>query len=648
MDERFLSISSVDRVFDGKQRSRASSSTSARASSSASSVRAAVARRPSFGSSRALTSRTPASVVPEGRDITDLPANRRPVNLVFQRVTFVPAPERSRERSLRFAPARDAVARSGSGRLTLPRARSVAGLRGPRCSHAVGWRGSARRAGARPRERTERVLLLDEPLAALDLQIRRQIQTELKDIHKTLGITFIYVTHDQEEAMRMSDRVVIMSEGSIEQVGSPREVYARPASAFAAGFIGTSNLWEATIVEAGAEGVVLDVAGTPDPRQPCGWRSSWFHGVAPAAPRSALPRAGRSIDRTAWRVASWTGHRCQLPRRCRPLPCRAWPTGSCWSADPWSTAGPCQRGRGGSGELGSRSCDSAVTMTRVEQDLSRFEGRVAIVTGGSSGIGLAAGKRLASEGASLCLVAAPADREPLEAALAHFDSLGSAAVGFAEDIGLPETSDHAVSLALQTFGRLDYLVNNAGIGPAGEVFDTTIEEYDRIMHVNVRGMLLAAMASARAMAAADEGGRAMVCTASTASFMGEERQLAYNISKGAVMQLTRSLGVALAPYDIRVNAVAPGYVRTERMSAGLADAAQWSQARARIPADRPAETDEIASVIAFLLSRDASYMTGATVVVDGGHTAGWRNTDWEAVEVQDIEQRARRRLGSEA
>ena len=645
MDERFLSISSVDRVFDGKHAVKGFELD----------VREGefVSLLGPSGCGKTTLLRIVAGldfpdagrVVLEGRDITDLPANRRPVNLVFQRVTLFPHLN-VRENvafglRLRGMPWRE-VDPLVSRYLELVR---LPGFEGRDVATLSG--GEAQRVAlARALVNGPRVLLLDEPLAALDLQIRRQIQTELKDIHKTLGITFIYVTHDQEEAMRLSDRVVIMPEGSIEQVGSPREVYARPASAFAAGFIGTSNLWEATIVEARAGGVVLDVAGSRIRVESCGWRSPWFHGVAPAAPRSALPRAGRAIDRTARRVATWTGRRRQLPRRCRPLPCRRGRQGA--AGQQIAGARPArQRGRGGSGELGSRACDSAVTMTRVEQDLSRFEGRVAIVTGGSSGIGLAAGKRLASEGASLCLVAAPADREPLEAALAHFDSLGSAAVGFAEDIGLPETSDHAVSLALQTFGRLDYLVNNAGIGPAGEVFDTTIEEYDRIMHVNVRGMLLAAMASARAMAAADEGGRAMVCTASTASFMGEERQLAYNISKGAVMQLTRSLGVALAPYDIRVNAVAPGYVRTERMSAGLADAAQWSQARARIPADRPAETDEIASVIAFLLSRDASYMTGATVVVDGGHTAGWRNTDWEAVEVQDIEPRPRRRLDRE-
>lgn len=86
------------------------------------------------------------------------------------------------------------------------------------------------------------VLLLDEPLGALDLQLRKYLQTELKRIQKQLGITFIYITHDQEEAMNMSDRIVVMHEGRLEQIGTPREVYDRPKTAFAAQFVGMSNL----------------------------------------------------------------------------------------------------------------------------------------------------------------------------------------------------------------------------------------------------------------------------------------------------------------------------------------------------------------------------------------------------------------------
>ena len=89
-----------------------------------------------------------------------------------------------------------------------------------------------------------RVLLLDEPLGALDLKLREQMQVELKSIQREVGITFIYVTHDQDEALTMSDRIAVFNEGRIEQVGAPAEVYERPATQFVAGFVGVSNVLE--------------------------------------------------------------------------------------------------------------------------------------------------------------------------------------------------------------------------------------------------------------------------------------------------------------------------------------------------------------------------------------------------------------------
>jgi spermidine/putrescine transport system ATP-binding protein len=104
-------------------------------------------------------------------------------------------------------------------------------------------------------------LLLDEPLAALDLKLRQAMQIELKRIQREVGITFIFVTHDQNEALTMSDRLVVMSAGRIEQLGSPREVYERPRTRFVAGFIGTSNLISGTVREMDGGGTaVLETA----------------------------------------------------------------------------------------------------------------------------------------------------------------------------------------------------------------------------------------------------------------------------------------------------------------------------------------------------------------------------------------------------
>jgi ABC-type Fe3+/spermidine/putrescine transport system ATPase subunit len=118
-----------------------------------------------------------------------------------------------------------------------------------------------------------RVLLLDEPLGALDLKVRKQLQIELKRIQESIGITFVYVTHDQEEALAMSDRVAVMNHGRIEQLGPPREIYDRPATEWVAGFIGDTNFVrvddrdvavrpERVRVTRDGEGLVGDVVAT--------------------------------------------------------------------------------------------------------------------------------------------------------------------------------------------------------------------------------------------------------------------------------------------------------------------------------------------------------------------------------------------------
>ena len=108
------------------------------------------------------------------------------------------------------------------------------------------------------------LLLLDEPLGALDLKLRRQMQVELKEIQKRLGIAFVYITHDQEEALNMSDRIAVMNNGAFEQMGTPEEIYEHPATRFAAEFIGQSNMLDCT-VESSRGGLVLNYAGAKIP-----------------------------------------------------------------------------------------------------------------------------------------------------------------------------------------------------------------------------------------------------------------------------------------------------------------------------------------------------------------------------------------------
>ena len=112
------------------------------------------------------------------------------------------------------------------------------------------------------------VLLLDEPLGALDLKLRKQLQVELKRIQRDVGITFIYVTHDQEEALTMSDRIAVMNRGVVEQVSDPETVYERPATTFVAGFIGVSNLMPGEVISANGAGAQLRLDAGPTVRTP--------------------------------------------------------------------------------------------------------------------------------------------------------------------------------------------------------------------------------------------------------------------------------------------------------------------------------------------------------------------------------------------
>ena len=273
--------------------------------------------------------------------------------------------------------------------------------------------------------------------------------------------------------------------------------------------------------------------------------------------------------------------------------------------------------------------------------MSAFEGQVAIVSGASSGIGLATARKLAYDGASLVLLAAVQDAEDLADAERELAAAGAPVLTIGADIGDPATARTAVQAAVREFGRLDHVVSNAGIIRHGDFFDETIEEFDRMMAVNVRGAYLLAVEGSKAMA---DGG-AIVCTASVSSWLGEELQVGYNTSKGGVMMIVRTLALELAPYGIRVNGVAPGYIRTRLSKDRLRDAQYWSNARSRIPLDRPGEPEEVAEVIAFLLSDEASFMYGSVITVDGGQSAGLRSTDWAAVE-QDLAPRPTRRLVS--
>jgi spermidine/putrescine transport system ATP-binding protein len=188
------------------------------------------------------------SVLLGGEDVTFLPPNKRDVNTVFQ--SYAVFEHLSVADNVAFGLKRRGVARA-ERRERVGRMLDLVQLSGlaDRRPRTLSGGQRQRVALARALVNRPKVLLLDEPLAALDLKLRRQMQVELKQIQREVGITFVFVTHDQDEALTMSDRLAVLNGGRIAQVGTPEDVYERPADAFVAGFIGTSNVMTGTYAD---------------------------------------------------------------------------------------------------------------------------------------------------------------------------------------------------------------------------------------------------------------------------------------------------------------------------------------------------------------------------------------------------------------
>ncbi|HEX9063844.1 MAG TPA: ABC transporter ATP-binding protein [Streptosporangiaceae bacterium] len=191
-----------------------------------------------------------------GRDVTGVSPNKREVNMVFQ--SYALFPHMNVFENVAFGLRRRNVAKNEINRRVTEMLDIVnLGERGHRRPRELSGGQQQRVALARALVNHPRALLLDEPLGALDLKLRQAMQVELKRIQREVGITFVYVTHDQNEALTMSDRIAVMNDGVIEQLASPREIYEHPRTRFVAGFIGTSNLLTGTAAEVtGTEAVI--------------------------------------------------------------------------------------------------------------------------------------------------------------------------------------------------------------------------------------------------------------------------------------------------------------------------------------------------------------------------------------------------------
>lgn len=248
----------------------------------------------------------------------------------------------------------------------------------------------------------------------------------------------------------------------------------------------------------------------------------------------------------------------------------------------------------------------------------RLDGQVAIVTGGAQGIGRAVAARLLEEGARV--VIADVAEDAGEAAAEALSAKGE--VRFeACDVGERLDVRNLIAATLEAWGDLDVVVNNAGIVATADFLDVSEEDFDRVLRTNLKGAFLLSQQAARHMVnRVKEGGRpgSIVNMSSINAIFGLPNQVPYSISKGGLAQLTRVAAVALAPYGIRVNAVGPGSIATEMLEKVLENPDARRAMMSRTPMGRAGKPEEIAAVVAFLASDDASYITGQTIYADGG------------------------------
>ena len=261
-----------------------------------------------------------------------------------------------------------------------------------------------------------------------------------------------------------------------------------------------------------------------------------------------------------------------------------------------------------------------MTAAPVPPSADRLAGKVAIVTGAGSGIGRAIALRLIEEGAEV--VAADVDEVGLRATL---DSAVNpdAMLTQRTDVSVPEEVFALVELAVNEFGSLTTMVNNAAISIPGTVVDTSWEDFENTLAVNVRGVYAGCKYAIPAML--DAGGGSIINIGSVNSLVAERQLSAYTTSKGAVLMLTKSVALDYADQGIRCNCLCPGWVDTPinlphaellgGIDAVRATLPDWQ------PIGREGRPAEIAAVAAFLASDDSVFMTGSAVVVDGGMTA---------------------------
>jgi gluconate 5-dehydrogenase len=249
------------------------------------------------------------------------------------------------------------------------------------------------------------------------------------------------------------------------------------------------------------------------------------------------------------------------------------------------------------------------------QQLFRLDGRVALVTGAASGLGRAIALGLDAVGAQVVL----ADID-LAGARAVAAALANPSLAVQADVTDEASTRAMVASALGSFGRIDVSFNIPGTNVRKPLTELSLEEWQRVIGLNLDGMFLCAREVGAVMVR--QGGGSMVNLSSARGLLGGANQSVYSVSKAGAAQLTRCLALEWAPHNVRVNALAPGYISTPLVASAMQDAAWYEQMRALHPQGRFGRPEEIVGAAIFLASEASSFVTGAVISVDGGWTAG--------------------------
>jgi 3-oxoacyl-[acyl-carrier protein] reductase len=246
--------------------------------------------------------------------------------------------------------------------------------------------------------------------------------------------------------------------------------------------------------------------------------------------------------------------------------------------------------------------------------MSNLANKVALVTGGSRGIGAAVAKRLAADGANVAITYTK-DAKAASAVVKAIERAGQKAVAIRADAADADAVAAAVEKTVATFGRLDVLVNNAGTAIPKAFVETTLEEMDRVLDINIRGVLVATQAALKHMT---DGGRIIMIGSAVGERVLTPGLVPYSATKGAVKIFTQGLSREVGSRGITVNNVQPGPIDTDLNPA----AGEWAVPQKAVTAlNRYGHVDEVAALVAFVAGPESSYITGANLTVDGGMNA---------------------------